>query len=71
LEEVREGGKPLTGRVDISRPKQTEDAVLLEVRSGKYVFESVYQVGNKRLPLAPPYAMCVTDSVRLSRSVFR
>jgi alpha-L-rhamnosidase len=42
LEEVSEGGKPLTGRADISRAKQTEDAVVLEVGSGKYVFESVY-----------------------------
>jgi alpha-L-rhamnosidase len=42
LEDVSEGGKPLEGRTDISRTRQTQGAVLLEVGSGKYVFESVY-----------------------------
>ena len=42
LEEVREGGKPLEGRSDISRARQAEGAVVLEVGSGKYVFESAY-----------------------------
>ena len=42
LEEVREGGKPLEGRADISRARQAEGAVVLEVGSGKYVFESAY-----------------------------
>jgi alpha-L-rhamnosidase len=40
LEEVSEGGKPLTGRADILQAKQKEDAVVLQVGSGKYVFES-------------------------------
>jgi alpha-L-rhamnosidase len=42
LEEVSEGGKPLEGRTEISRPRQSQGAVVLEVGSGKYVFESVY-----------------------------
>jgi len=42
LEEVSEGGKPLEGRTDISRTRQMQDAVVLEVGSGKYVFESAY-----------------------------
>ncbi|MFZ0922277.1 MAG: alpha-L-rhamnosidase C-terminal domain-containing protein, partial [Candidatus Acidiferrales bacterium] len=45
-EEVSEGGKPLTGRADIRRARQTEDAVVLEVGSGKYVFQSVYRGGK-------------------------
>jgi len=43
LEEVSEGGKPLAGRTDISRAQQTGDAVVVEVGSGKYVFESGYR----------------------------
>ncbi|MHB8503900.1 MAG: glycoside hydrolase family 78 protein [Candidatus Acidiferrales bacterium] len=43
LEEVSEGGKPLEGRADISRARQAEGAVLLDVGSGKYVFESAYR----------------------------
>jgi alpha-L-rhamnosidase len=43
LEEVSEGGKPLAGRSDISKPRQAEDAVVLEVGSGNYVFESAYR----------------------------
>ncbi|MGC2887578.1 MAG: glycoside hydrolase family 78 protein [Candidatus Acidiferrum sp.] len=42
LAEVSEGGKPLEGRADISRARQAEDAVMLEVGSGKYVFDSAY-----------------------------
>jgi len=42
LDEVSEGGKPLEGRTNISRARQMQDAVVLEVGSGKYVFESVY-----------------------------
>jgi alpha-L-rhamnosidase len=42
LEEVSEGGKLLAGRADISRAQQAGDAVVLEVGSGKYVFESGY-----------------------------
>jgi alpha-L-rhamnosidase len=44
LEEVSEGGKPLTGRADVTKAQQTEDAVVVEVGSGKYVFESSYRV---------------------------
>jgi alpha-L-rhamnosidase len=44
LEEVSEGGKPLTGRADVSKARQAEDAVVVEVGSGKYVFESSYRV---------------------------
>jgi alpha-L-rhamnosidase len=43
LEEVSEGGKPLAGRADVSKAQQAEDGVLLEVGSGKYVFESAYR----------------------------
>jgi alpha-L-rhamnosidase len=43
LEEVSEGGKPLTGREDVSKAQQAEDAVVVEVGSGKYVFESSYR----------------------------
>jgi alpha-L-rhamnosidase len=43
LEEVSEGGKPLAGRADISRAQQTGDAVVMEVGSGEYVFESGYR----------------------------
>lgn len=42
LEEVSESGKPLASRSDISHARQTGDAVLLDVGSGKYVFESAY-----------------------------
>lgn len=43
LEEVNEGGRPITGRADISRATQAVDAVVLELGSGKYVFQSVYR----------------------------
>ena len=43
LEEVSEGGKPLAGRTDISKARQAEDAVALDVGSGKYVFGSAYR----------------------------
>jgi alpha-L-rhamnosidase len=43
LEEVSEGGKPLAGRAEFSQAQQTGDAVVLEVGSGKYVFESAYR----------------------------
>ena len=42
LEEVSEGGKPLAGRADISHARQAGDAVVLDVGSGKYIFESAY-----------------------------
>jgi alpha-L-rhamnosidase len=43
LEEVSEGGKPLAGRTDILKVRQAEDAVTLDVGSGKYVFGSAYR----------------------------
>jgi alpha-L-rhamnosidase len=42
LEEVSEEGKPLADRADILRARQSRDAVVLEVGSGKYVFVSVF-----------------------------
>jgi alpha-L-rhamnosidase len=42
LAEVSEGGKPVEGRTGISRTRQIQDAVVLEVGSGKYLFESAY-----------------------------
>jgi alpha-L-rhamnosidase len=42
LGEVSEGGKSLEGRTGISRTRQIQDAVVLEVGSGKYLFESAY-----------------------------
>jgi alpha-L-rhamnosidase len=44
LEEVSEGGKPLTGRAGVTKAQQAEDAVVVEVGSGKYVFGSSYRV---------------------------
>ena len=41
LPEVTEGQKPLTNRADISSARQVGDAVLVDVGSGQYVFESV------------------------------
>jgi alpha-L-rhamnosidase len=41
LEQVTEGQKPLTGRSDLLSARQAGDAVLVEVGSGGYVFESV------------------------------
>ena len=43
LEDVSEGGKPLAGRAEIARVRQSEDTVVVEVGSGRYVFESVYR----------------------------
>ena len=42
LEEVGGGGKLLAGRADVSHARQAGDAVVLDVGSGKYVFESAY-----------------------------
>ena len=42
LEEVSEEGKPLADRADILGARQSRDAVVLEVGSGKYVFVSVF-----------------------------
>jgi alpha-L-rhamnosidase len=43
LEDVSEGGRALTGRADISKARQEGDAAVVEVGSGKYVFESAYR----------------------------
>ncbi|MGB7471735.1 MAG: family 78 glycoside hydrolase catalytic domain, partial [Candidatus Acidiferrum sp.] len=42
LEQASEEGKPLEGRADILRARQAGNGVMLEVGSGKYVFESAY-----------------------------
>jgi alpha-L-rhamnosidase len=42
LEEVSEEGKPLADRADILGARQSRDAVVLELGSGKYVFVSVF-----------------------------
>ena len=42
LEGVNEGGKSLTGRSEFSGMKQVGDAVVLNIGSGTYVFESPY-----------------------------
>jgi len=39
---VSEGGKPLSGRAEFSKAKQAGDAVLVDVGSGKYEFQSAY-----------------------------
>jgi len=46
LEQVTEGGKPLTGRADLSGARQAGDDVLVEVGSGKYEFASVLPGGK-------------------------
>jgi alpha-L-rhamnosidase len=43
LESVTDEGKSLVGLSDILKPRQDGDAVVVEVGSGKYVFESVYR----------------------------
>jgi alpha-L-rhamnosidase len=43
LEEVSLDGKTLAGRSDISKARQDGDVVVMEVGSGKYVFESSYR----------------------------
>jgi alpha-L-rhamnosidase len=48
LGEVSEGGKPLSGRGDISGSRQAGDAVVLEVGSGKYEFVSRFAVDEKK-----------------------
>jgi alpha-L-rhamnosidase len=42
LQDVSEGGKPLSGRAEFSGIKQVGDAVLLDIGSGKYEFQSAY-----------------------------
>ena len=44
---VSEGGKPLTGRADLSGARQVSDDVVVEVGSGKYEFESVLPGGKR------------------------
>jgi len=46
LEQVTEGEKPLRDRADISNARQVGDAALLDVGSGKYVFESALSAAN-------------------------
>ncbi|MGH9743108.1 MAG: glycoside hydrolase family 78 protein [Candidatus Acidiferrum sp.] len=46
LDEVSEGGRPLTGRTDISQPEQKEDAVVLNVGSGKYEFKGAFHANK-------------------------
>ena len=46
LEEVSEGAKPLAGRADVSKARQEGDAVVVEVGSGKYVFETAHRASN-------------------------
>ncbi len=46
LEESTEGQKPLTGRTDIFNGRQAGDAVLADVGSGHYVFESIFTGAN-------------------------
>jgi len=41
LPQVTEGQTPLTNRADISGARQVGDAVLVDVGSGQYVFESI------------------------------
>jgi alpha-L-rhamnosidase len=48
LEQAREGQKPLAGRADILGARQVGDAVVVEVGSGSYVFESMLS-GTTRL----------------------
>jgi alpha-L-rhamnosidase len=43
LDGVSEGGKALAGRSDISKTRQDGDVVVMDVGSGKYVFESAYR----------------------------
>jgi alpha-L-rhamnosidase len=46
LEDVSEGGKVLAGRADISKARQEGEAAVVEVGSGKYVFESAYRAAK-------------------------
>src|SRR2546430_1511662 len=47
LEQVTEGQKPLTGRADILGARQAGEAVLVDLGSGSYVFESPLTRTNK------------------------
>ena len=46
LEEVSEGGKALAGRADISNARQDGESAVVEVGSGKYIFESAYRAAR-------------------------
>ena len=46
LDQTTEGQKPLAGRTDLQRARQTADAVLVEVGSGTYLFESALSGTN-------------------------
>lgn len=46
LEQVTEGQKPLTNRADMFSARQVRDAVVVEVGSGQYVFESMLMGAN-------------------------
>ena len=61
LEEVSEEGKPLADRADILGARQSRDAVVLEVGSGKYVF----------VRLGPPSGVCARAlaTLRVSHSL--
>ena len=47
LADVAESGKALAGRAELSRARQVGDAVVVDVGSGKYAFESSYASGGK------------------------
>jgi alpha-L-rhamnosidase len=47
LEQTTEGQKPLAGRTDLSGARQAGDAVLVEVGSGTYLFESALSGTNQ------------------------
>ena len=42
LEDLTEGGKPLSGRPEFSGAKQAGDAVIVDLGSGRYNFQSAY-----------------------------
>jgi len=46
LEQTTEGQKPLTGRTDMLGARQAGDAVLVDVGSGRYIFESIVTDSN-------------------------
>lgn len=47
LADVTEGGKAVAGRAEFSGARQVGDAVVVEVGSGRYGFESAYASGGK------------------------
>jgi alpha-L-rhamnosidase len=46
LADLNEGGKAIAGRAEFSGAKQVGDAVVVEIGSGSYVFESAYAGGT-------------------------